>query len=65
MGPRLTTKGYVYIASFAALLLASILLDRWELVLIASTFMFGLFAIGFETDEPKYSISANSRMTDA
>lgn len=58
MGPRLTTKGYVYLASFAALLLASILLDRWELVLIASTFMFGLFAIGFETDEPKYSISA-------
>lgn len=58
MRSRLTTKGYVYMASFGGLVLASILLDRWELVLLASTFMFGLFAVGFEKDEPRYSISA-------
>lgn len=58
MGSRLTAKGFVYLASFGGLVLASILFDRWELLLLASTFMFGLFAIGFEEDEPEYSISA-------
>jgi len=59
MGSRLTEKGYVYMVSFGALVLASILLDRWELLLLASVFMFGLFAVAYEQDEPEYSISVN------